>query len=164
MSKLNSPNTPETDSSTSPTRWGADLTVLFIGSNPSASAKTYNPFHESTKSGSILVSWIRETCPHSRQVSCNVSDNPTEANRPLTVAEIKANLPRLLDKIKNTNPDRVVALGKTAEKALTLLRIPHYAMPHPSGLNRLLNDPLYVAEKIKGLREYLKPSKSDVPN
>jgi uracil-DNA glycosylase len=52
-------------------------------------------------------------------------------------------------------PDKIVALGKTAEKALTLLGYDFYAMPHPSGLNRKLNDKDYIEEKIKGLRDYI---------
>ncbi len=133
--------------------------VLFIGSNPSTASKTYNPFSESTVSGRILVDWIRKTCPDDVSAACNVSDNYTEANRPLKVSEIKANLPRLQAKISASQATYIVALGKTAEKALTLLRIPHYAMPHPSGLNRQLNDQKFVEEKIKGLKEYLKPFK-----
>lgn len=86
----------------------------------------------------------------------NVSSIVTPRNRPLKMSEIKAALPRL-NKLVNEDvvPDKVIALGKTASKALTLLRIPHYAMPHPSGMNRLLNDPTYVAEKINGLKEFL---------
>jgi uracil-DNA glycosylase len=61
-------------------------------------------------------------------------------------------------------PWRIVALGKTAEKALTLLRYNFYVMSHPSGLNRQLNDPKFVEEKIKGLREYLKPSEEELFN
>lgn len=118
-------------------------------------AKTYDPFCLSTKSGVILNDWIRQACPSSIQGAVNVSDNPTHANRPLTIKEIKESLPRLLEKIQAMNPDKIVALGKTAEKALTLLRLSHYAMPHPSGLNRQLNDKNFVEEKVNGLREYL---------
>jgi uracil-DNA glycosylase len=133
------------------------MKILFIGSNPSAAAKTYNPFCKSTKSGQILGEWISKSCPDEFHSACNISDNPTESNRPLTSKEIRDSLPRLLDKINTIRPDRIVTLGRTAERALTLLRFDFYAMPHPSGLNRQLNDPKFVEEKIKGLREYLSP-------
>jgi uracil-DNA glycosylase len=75
------------------------------------------------------------------------------------MSEIKACLGRLHNNIHvEIVPDKVIALGRTAEKALTLLRLDFYAMPHPSGLNRKLNDPKYIEEKIKGLISYLSPS------
>jgi uracil-DNA glycosylase len=84
-----------------------------------------------------------------------VSDDQTRANRPLTVKEIKDCIPRLKEKIDLMSPDKIVALGKTAKMALTLLRLEFFAMEHPSGLNRKLNNKDYVEEKISGLREYL---------
>lgn len=79
----------------------------------------------------------------------------THRNRPLSIKEIKEALPRLKQSIGTPRYVKLVALGKTAEKALTLLRLDYYAMPHPSGLNRKLNNKEYVAEKIKGLQDYL---------
>ena len=35
----------------------------------------------------------------------------------------------------------------------------YFAMPHPSGLNRQLNDPEFIEEKIKRLIEYMSPIK-----
>jgi uracil-DNA glycosylase len=140
------------------------MKVLFIGSNPSVKSATYNPFCPSTKSGKILNNWVNQTCSGKFVSYANISDNQTQANRPLSSTEIKENLPRLKDKITAINPWRIVALGKAAEKALTLLHCNFYAMPHPSGLNRQLNDPKFVEEKIKGLREYLKPSEEELFN
>jgi uracil-DNA glycosylase len=85
----------------------------------------------------------------------NVSDQPTPGNRPLTVGEIKANLVRLDADIKAHNPERIVAVGKTATKALTLLQLQFLEIPHPSGCNRKLNDPKVVEEVIKKLQSYL---------
>jgi uracil-DNA glycosylase len=84
----------------------------------------------------------------------NVSNNKTEENRPLKVSEIKESLDPLMAEIVIAEADKIVALGKTAAKALTLLGVDFYEMPHPSGRNRLLNDPKYVEEKIKGLLEF----------
>lgn len=136
--------------------------VIFIGSNPSQKSGSIVPFWHDTRSTAVLKKWMDQVYldPTIRLDSVafgNVANIVTPNNRPLKMSEIKAALPRL-NKLINEDcvPDKVVALGKTAEKALTMLGIPHHAMPHPSGLNRLLNDPLYVAEKINGLKEYLK--------
>jgi uracil-DNA glycosylase len=131
------------------------MKVLFVGSNPSVSAKTLDPFCRSTKSGKILLSWIERTNQEFSYSMCNVSDNPTSKNKPLKIKEIKDNLDSLAIKIAAAKPDKIVALGKTASKALTLLRVAHYVMPHPSGLNRQLNDPSFIEQKINGLRNFI---------
>lgn len=140
------------------------MKVVFIGSNPSQRSSSIVPFYYDTKSMAILTEWMNELydlgCRHESHHFLNVSNAPTPGNRPLKVSEIHAELIGLEGRISSISPDRVIALGRTAEKALTLLRIPHYAMPHPSGLNRKLNDKAYITEKIKGLSIYLNPFKS----
>lgn len=89
----------------------------------------------------------------------NVSPVPTPNNRPLKVSEIKHNLDRLKILVAMSDGAKIVALGKTAEKALNMINERFYSMPHPSGRNRKLNDPAYLEEKIKGLKLFLKPSK-----
>lgn len=133
--------------------------ILFIGSNPSQRSKTTLPFWHDTRSMLVLDQWISKLDHEviSSLLFCNVSDMPTSNNRPLKVSEIKSNLATLQNKIDQMRPHKIIALGRTAEKALTLLRMHHYAMPHPSGLNRKLNDAKYVEEKINGLKNYLQP-------
>lgn len=140
--------------------------IVFVGSNPSQRSSSIVPFWYDTKSNKVLQGWLNEVVFASEQPITeslhylNVSNQPTPGNRPLKISEIRANLDRLNTDINiNVVPDKIIALGKTAEKALTLLGLEFYAMPHPSGLNRLLNDPKYVEEKIKGLKAYLNPSK-----
>ena len=49
---------------------------------------------------------------------------------------------------------RVVALGAVASRALTEIGINHFRMPHPSGLNRQLNDPEHVSDCLRRLSVY----------
>lgn len=134
--------------------------IVFIGSNPSIKSAKITPFWRDTKSGTILKSWLEHIQDEEDVSFYNVSDTPTENNRPLKVSEIKANLPLLKYKLDTYSlykvPIKIVALGKTAEKALTLLGVQYFAMPHPSGLNRKLNDKAYVGEKLKALIEFIK--------
>ena len=139
------------------------MIVVIVGSNPSTASKGISPFLVNTKSRATLDKWI---CDMSKSYPqeiyavrhLNVANHTTENNRPLNLKEIKAALETLETNIKSAEPDRVIAVGKTATKALTLLCIPHLAMPHPSGLNRQLNDPEFVAQKIKELAEYCSPA------
>lgn len=134
--------------------------IVFIGSNPSIKSSKLTPFWNDTKSAKILRSWLEQLKDSDSELFFyNVSDKPTENNRPLKMSEIKENLQSLKNKLaifsEHKMEIKVIALGKTAEKALTLLRIPHIAMPHPSGLNRKLNDKAYVQEKIDALIKYV---------
>src|SRR5271165_5389735 len=135
--------------------------ILFIGSNPSRRSKSVVPFYEDTGSNKVLTKWCSQLEAGTIESLhyWNVTHQPTPGNRPLKTCEIHDALPKLLKSIDEICPDKIVTLGKTAEKALQLLNVEHYPMPHPSGRNRLLNDPKYVEEKINGLKGYLNPSK-----
>lgn len=135
--------------------------ILFIGSNPSQRSKSVIPFWHDTRSNQVLTGWCSQLEANSIESLhyWNVAHFTTPDNRPLKMCEIHDALPKLLNKINEICPDKIITLGKTADKALQLLNIEHLAMPHPSGRNRLLNDLSHVAEKIKALRNYVEPSK-----
>lgn len=132
-------------------------TIVFLGSNPSKASSSIVPFWHDTKSTKVLKSWISQLTlsSYDRVVYMNVVNQPTPNNRPLKVSEIKAALPSLSEHLANIGASHIVTVGKTAAKAMTLLRCKHHAMPHTSGLNRQLNDKNFVEEKIKRLGEYL---------
>lgn len=132
-------------------------TILFLGSNPSKSSSSTVPFWEDSRSRKILDLWLSRIALDDRDsiVFANVIDYPTENNRPLKTSEIRSSLPELQLKISEAAPVKVVSLGKTASVALTLLRVEHFAMPHPSGLNRQLNNKIFVEEKIKSMMDYI---------
>lgn len=81
----------------------------------------------------------------------NVCDLKMPGNKPLTRKQIMESIPDLKSRLQSFPYAKVVTVGKAADTALTLLRVPHFAMPHPSGANRLLNDPAYVQDKLKRL-------------
>lgn len=70
--------------------------------------------------------------------------------------------------IKRTHPDanqiaemskgynKILALGNAVSVTLLRLGISHYRLPHPSGLNRKLNDKRYVHEQLVACKNYLK--------
>jgi len=128
--------------------------VIVIGSNPSVASPNCSPFHASTRSRMVLDEWFGDA--HTDIIPLNVSDQKKEGNRPLTRNEILNQIPRIIKQLGEYPDAKVVALGKTAEFAMSLTGREFFAMEHPSGCNRKLNDKLYVAEKIKALRAYLK--------
>ncbi len=51
--------------------------------------------------------------------------------------------------------DQIVALGRVASEALDKAILPHLRIPHPSGLNRKLNDPREVNRFLKECKDYV---------
>lgn len=51
--------------------------------------------------------------------------------------------------------DKVIALGGFASRALTRAGVDHYTLPHPSPLNRKLNDREYEKRVIEECRKWL---------
>lgn len=119
----------------------ADSTVVaFVGQNPSAkAAKNGNTFPR-------LNDWVNKlgldtftfmnAYPHPGK--CRVSDVNLD------------NLRKALYKFP-----KVVALGNFAAEALTKAGIHHFKLPHPSPLNRQINDDRFINSKLDECREYL---------
>lgn len=53
---------------------------------------------------------------------------------------------------------KVIALGNVASEALIKINVDHFKLPHPSGLNRKLNDKKYVTRVLKECKEYYENS------
>ncbi len=129
------------------------IKALFIGSNPSMASTDGAPFRPGTRSRLTLESWIKNL--QCIVLFTNVVHYKTVKNRPLSLAQIKEQMPTLQQYIDQVKPDKIVALGQAASKALTLLHRKHLLMPHPSGLNRQLNDKKFIKEKIEELTQYI---------
>lgn len=51
--------------------------------------------------------------------------------------------------------DRILALGNTVSECLTDMDVDHHRLPHPSGLNRKLNDKKFVDEQLQICKNYI---------
>lgn len=138
------------------------MKVVLVGSNPTAKNLDPKIPFVGTSSGKILTRWLQVLGIdplHARFV--NVSDQIVLGNRKLKVSEYDLDrlendlvLNLVLDHLSN-KPLKVVALGKTASDALMRIRVDHFELPHPSGLNRKLNDTAFVATQLKRCADYL---------
>lgn len=131
------------------------MRVILVGSNPSEKSPDCSPFHASTRSRTVVDGWFKDMDVDVHFI--NVCDRKRSGNRPLKVSEIRGALPRFQSRLEESEFQncKLVALGKTASKALKMLEVEYHEMPHPSGANRFWNDKAKAAEVIKGLREYL---------
>jgi hypothetical protein len=59
----------------------------------------------------------------------------------------------LLNRIQGHN--RIVALGSKVSDILNLMGVEHFKLPHPSGLNRQMNNKPFVEEQLRLCKEYI---------
>lgn len=50
---------------------------------------------------------------------------------------------------------KIVALGGMVSNHLKKLGVSHHALPHPSPLNRQINNPAYISQRLQECKEYL---------
>ena len=110
--------------------------VIIVGQNPSAD--------ENSVTFRKLDQWTTEWKLYENYDFMNCSD---EIGQIYTID---------YDSLKVTDKyDKVIALGNVASNSLKKLNIDHFKMPHPSGLNRQLNDKKFEKNKIKECYNYL---------
>jgi len=119
--------------------------IIFVGDKPSA--KNYNqsiPFM-GTESYVTLMGWIGKM-----QVYFNGFDI--------------INKDELESRMSSSNKNKYVLLGNEAEKVFNeLTKMPHFwerknsafKLPHPSGLNRKLNDKKWLNKELNKCRRWL---------
>lgn len=109
--------------------------ILFVGDKPSKFNKFKGIPFVGTKSYATLLQWIAKMDVDIRQIDL-------------------ANIVDL-----NEVPEdyvRVVALGRKASKHLRQLGVENFfELPHPSGLNRKLNDENYVNSELAKCQKWL---------
>lgn len=61
------------------------------------------------------------------------------------------------DQVKEVSKDynKILALGSKVSNVLDLMGINHFNLPHPSGLNRQLNNSNYIHERLEACKNYL---------
>lgn len=51
--------------------------------------------------------------------------------------------------------EKIITLGITSDRILNIMGIDHFSLPHPSGLNRQLNDSDFATNALKKCKDYL---------
>lgn len=125
--------------------------IIVIGSNPSQKSPDKSAFSDTTRSGKTVRGWFLGVPD---VIYINVSDEPTDGNRPLTNAEVRSALPAL--KAKLAGATRIITVGKTAQFACRILGLSFLSVPHPSGRCRTWNDPAARIENKKLLDAYVR--------
>lgn len=114
--------------------------VVFVGMNPSVKGtnrgSTFGRLNDWVDKLGIETFAFMNSYPHPGK--CKVSDVNLD------------NLRKALYKFT-----KVVALGNFADEALTKAGIAHFKLPHPSPLNRQINDDRFINKILDECRDYL---------
>lgn len=76
----------------------------------------------------------------------NLSPDPYWDNKTVDLAFLN-------ESIRNHN--KVIAWGPVVSKYLTKMNIEHFTLPHPSPLNRQVNDHIFIRQKLDECKEFL---------
>lgn len=110
--------------------------ILLIGDAPSACTDPGQAF-KGAKCEQRLLQWVDYIRGHEWYIIINRVEPDFNVYVAMAVAE----------------GDPIVALGQNASKAL--YDIPHYKLPHPSGVNRQLNDIGFIRQKLDECKEFV---------
>lgn len=128
--------------------------ILFVGSNPShLNNNPHVPFYGS-RSEKNFKEWTARLVPNGNYKVVNVSDALTPHNRPLRKDEF--DLLKLCNNALDPEITKIVALGNTASIALDMIGIKYFKLPHPSPLNRKLNNKYYIEAVLEECEKWLK--------
>lgn len=116
--------------------------IIFVGDKPSKKNIDPEVAFVGTKSYKTVLDWIYEMkIDVTHTVLCNKTDVKARA---YGIEVNPANYGLDLH-----HEDRVIALGEEASKYLDKINVNHFKLPHPSGLNRKLNDKKWLKKELK---------------
>lgn len=138
--------------------YAASHLVVIVGSNPSTASEGLTPFHESTKSRKTIDSWFKDEDEVYFLAYRNITNVKTNNNKSLTNAQIIEELPDIQATYNSfyNSSFKIIACGETAHKALSMVDIEHFTIPHPSGCCRFWNDKNASKVKINEMLKYIK--------
>lgn len=121
--------------------------IFFIGDKPSKKNKDPRVAFVGTPSYKTLLSWIAQMDVDIHEVILANKDDIRAMEVDAWFTAPRAGL---------IGPHhKVVALGDAASKHLDSIGLKHFKLPHPSGLNRKLNDKKYVDQVLGECYRYL---------
>jgi len=130
--------------------------ILFVASNPSRLNKDAQVAMIGAKCEKTFTEWANYLVPNKFYRVVNVSDVIPTTNRAIKRSEY--DLLRLCNETIHPAVTKVVALGNTAADALDIIGIKYFKLPHPSPLNRFLNNKEQVDAVLQECKQWIDPS------
>jgi uracil-DNA glycosylase len=121
--------------------------IVIVGDKPARNNLNSNIPFVGTKSYKILLNWIFK-------LNVDITDVALYNRSNLGIISY-GSAQKFFDERLLCEPTKVVAVGNEASKFLKAHGIEHFKLPHPSGLNRKLNDKEWLAKELKNCKKYL---------
>lgn len=130
------------------------MKILIVGSNPSRLNEDPSVPFVGSRSEPLLREWLQALGAHEYDF-VNASDLVVGKGEVVTLSAVlkTANYDRLLEKA--TAADKVLALGAAASAACAKIDLEHFRLPHPSPLNRQINDGKFISTVLKQAKSYI---------
>lgn len=122
------------------------MRTIFVGDEPSPKMKKGAKPFEGAVCHSRLLEWIKELTAYPYTLY-NRAD-----------IDFKSPLFGKLDKAEV----KFIALGNKASEHLARMNITHFKLPHPSGLNRQINNKKFIRQQLELAKQFLLGEKSDM--
>ena len=125
--------------------------IIFVGDKPSSKNIDPDIPFVGTQSYKKLLEWIGE-------MDINIMDVKLTNQDQIKIVERNSETihPKIYDRfMENAETDKFIALGNIASGKLNKVGIEHFKLPHPSGLNRKINDKKYIKDQLKLCKEYI---------
>lgn len=130
--------------------------IVFLGDKPSKKNVDANIPFVGTKSYKTLLEWVSKLGIDITEVALANREHVKTYNwaKDLNTGEgIYVETPNIyLDILPQ---DKIVCLGDSAEKLVKPMGLKYFKLPHPSGLNRKINNKQYLEAELKKCKRYL---------
>jgi uracil-DNA glycosylase len=134
--------------------------VLIVGQNPSRHNLDPKVAFKGSKSFKVIEDWASEIgLSTSEYILVNAF---SKVNQKYNKLEVEVAVHRIVRYMSMVKPDKVIALGKIPAKVLKKAMVAHFELPHPSGLNRKLNDVEWLQGELEKARDYIFDVKMEV--
>ena len=122
------------------------MNILILGRNPSKKNCDPNIPFLGAPCYKRLMRWLEKlNGPNRHFILANCSNDKEAKFNTKALPNLFSNL---LEHILKYEVDLIIALGNDAAKVCELAQVTYYKLPHPSGLNRLFNNPRYEIDML----------------
>lgn len=129
------------------------MKVLLVGQNPSRHNLDPKVAFKGSKSFKVIEDWVQEMSLS--ECGYMLVNAFPKVNQKYKKIDVEVAVERINHYMNLIKPNKVIALGKMAAKVLKKANIDHFELPHPSGLNRKLNDIEWLQEELRKASDYI---------
>lgn len=126
---------------------------MLVGQNPSRHNLDPKVAFKGSKSFKVIEDWVNEMSLS--ECGYMLVNAFPKVNQTYKKADVEVAVERVNHYMKMIKPEKVIALGRMAAKVLKKAKVDYFELPHPSGLNRKLNDVEWLQNELDKAKRYI---------